>query len=46
MVKWAVYNLTFKLFCYMWNRMDDPEAIYKFPSYFASEYEGGIEDGM
>lgn len=33
-------NLFFK------NRMDDPEAIYTFPRYFASEYQGGIQDGM
>ncbi|KAL9960078.1 hypothetical protein ACROYT_G033482 [Oculina patagonica] len=26
--------------------MDDPEATYKFPEYFGTEYKGGIEDGM
>lgn len=33
-------------FCTLHYRMDDPEAIYKFPNHFGSEYHGGIVDGM
>ncbi|XP_020615035.1 MORN repeat-containing protein 5-like [Orbicella faveolata] len=32
--------------CELNGRMDDPDAIYTFPSYFASEYHGGFQDGM
>nr|XP_058944792.1 MORN repeat-containing protein 5-like [Pocillopora verrucosa] len=32
--------------CSLNGRMDDPEAIYKFPNHFGSEYHGGIVDGM
>ncbi|CAH3141632.1 unnamed protein product [Porites lobata] len=32
--------------CLVNGRMDDAEAIYTFPKYFRSEYQGTIRDGM